>query len=504
MSRKHRRYLGDLDAATDDHFKEHFVESLDLQRLLTHDSDIVYGSKGVGKTALRRALTELKERHFFCTKTIDLDNISFAQVHAALGKLKDTTQAEVTTLARNIWRNLLAMYCMEAVGERLSPGDALHAAIQRILVEEGFEAAESNNRLLGQIERLLIRIAEAGLDEKTAPLGLSTQQLRIVNTFPSNPAVGSVLRQCAEVSEGVTLVCVDGFDSIVDHTPESRKAIFAGLIDAIHKSSRDPLLKRHFCFKAFLPQELTDDAHVSLWDSDKHILNAHYLRWTESDFQSLLRRRLLPYSRTKSGQFVDVWHEHMPERVRNDVHKIDESSFSYILRHTLYRPRQVLTHLQRILDKWDETSETVRIDPTFIPQVVAATNFELAQSVMNQLEIKSPGLGVFMQSWKGLDSTMPVVDFQDRLRRFLGLQNPQDVGPYFDHLFNFGTFGIAQNTSLAKGRSKVDFTFAFVGDRIRRNVHATVERDDFVAISPMFHEYCGCVTSAYGAVMPVA
>src|SRR5690348_15062457 len=105
MARKSgRRFFGELDAAMDEHFKEHFIESLHLERLLSNESDIIYGSKGVGKTALRRALTEIHEPSYFSTKTIDLDQISFSQLHACLCKLKDTTQTEVPTLASNTWR----------------------------------------------------------------------------------------------------------------------------------------------------------------------------------------------------------------------------------------------------------------------------------------------------------------------------------------------------------------------------------------------------------------
>ena len=56
---------------------------------------------------------------------------------------------------------------------------------------------------------------------------------------------------------------------IVDHSAESRRAIFAGLIDAIDKCSSDALFVNAFSFKAFLPQELTDEANAIVWDSDK-------------------------------------------------------------------------------------------------------------------------------------------------------------------------------------------------------------------------------------------
>lgn len=509
MGRKERRFLGDLDAETDPSFANHFVESPDLHHIHNPQSNIVYGSKGVGKTALRRALTELNRQSYFHTKTINLDQISFAQVHDALSDLRDTSKTEVATLARNTWRNVLAMYSLEAAAESL-PEEHRHVRGQifRLLHEEGFSASDSNNRLLGHIERLFLLVAEAGIEQDTpTPLGLTSKQRGLINNFPSNPAVKQLLEQCVPAiarSGRVILICLDGFDSIVDHTPESRRAIFAGLIDAIHKCSRDPLLSRAFCYKAFLPQELTEAAHVMVWDADKFVQNTHYLKWSKEDFQNLIRKRLLPYAKTKSSQFNDVWRQFMPSTVRNEAHRVDESTAGYILRHTLYRPRQVLTHLQAILDQWDERSDVFRVDPTFIPPVVARTNYNLARMVVNQLEVAHPGLAVFMQSWGGSPNIVTVADFQNRLTRMFELQAIQETDNLFDNLFNLGIFGICQKPSMTRGAFTMRFKFSFVGDRISPNIHASLESSDLVAISPMFHEYCGCNPSEWGAVIPVA
>ncbi len=508
MARRERRFLGDLDAATDDHFQQHFVESSDLARIHTSQSDIIYGSKGVGKTALRRALSEIHASAFFAAKTIDLDQISFTQVHEALAKLKDTSKTEIATLARNTWRNVLAMYCLEAVSEHLPANHSLRTQICKVLTDEGFANADSNNRLVGQIEGLFLRIAEAGLqDERPTPLGLSTAQLSVINAFPSTKAVRTWLEESSKLvrqSGKVVLICLDGFDSIVDHTPESRRAIFAGLIDAVHKASRDPLIAHAFCFKVFLPKELADDADIFVWDADKHMLNTHYLTWGELDFQSFLKRRMMQYTKTKSSLFQDVWHDYMPDKIRNDTHRIDEPSFSYILRHTLYRPRQLLAHLQRILDRWDERSDSFRIDPTFIPQVVASTNYELARAVAAQLEVKYPGISGFLQSWSGSCNTLLVGEFQDRIRRVFVLESVKEVNDIFNDLYNVGIFGVLPKNNAAKGLSQTRFRFGFVGDRMMQSMHASLDASDLLALSPMFHEFSGCVPSEYGAIIPIS
>lgn len=509
MAKFPRRFLGDLDAAADRDFENHFIASNDLDRILNTDSHIIYGSKGVGKTALRRSLAEINKSRFFATKTIDLDQISFSAVHVALSKLKDTTQTEIPTLARKTWRNLLAIYCLEAVSSELDSSDPLHKRIDQLLEVEGFKGEDSNNRLMAQIERFLTLIAEVGLEESVTatPLGLSRRQRAVVSGFPANPDVESALVESSkrvEASGKYVLVCVDGFDSIVDHTPESRRAIFAGLIDAIYKSSRDQLLAKAFCFKAFLPEELADDAHAIVWDSDKYLLNTHYLRWGESEFQRFLVKRMTHHSRSRSSRFFDLWHEFMPDKVKNEIHGMEEPSFKYILRHTLYRPRQLLVHIQTILDKWDESSSTFRVDPSFIPAVVANTNYELARRVVAQLEIRHPGLGGFLQSWSGRPLTMTVAEFQDRLGKFLvDLKTPQEIISVFDDLYNFGIFGVSLKKPTSRENQQTNFKFAFVGDRFSRNFHTGVDERDLLALSPMFREYSGCTPSECGAVLPV-
>lgn len=507
MPKKTRRYLGDLDAARDRDFENHFVASNDLDRILNNESHIIYGSKGVGKTALRRALAEINRSHFHATKTIDLDNVSFAAVHVALSKLKDTTQTEIPTLARKTWRNLLAIYCLEAVGDQLPESHPLHEKIRKILEQEGFKGKDPNNRLMSQIERFLNLIAEVGLEETVpTPLGLSSKQRDVISSFPATAEVEDALIEAGKVvstSGKYVLVCIDGFDSIVDHTAESRTAIFAGLIDAVYKSSRDPLLADAFCFKAFLPQELADDAHSIVWDSDKHLLNTQYLRWGQTEFMNCLKKRLITYSRSKSSQFPDLWHECMPDKVKNETHGTEENSFTYLLRHTLHRPRQLLYHLQTIFDKWDETSASFRVDPSFIPQLVANTNYDLARGVVAQLEVRHVGLGAFLKSWASSPLTMTAGEFQTRLSRMFGLQLPQEVNTVFDDLYNFGIFGLALRRPPIKEAPQTSFKFGFVGDRFSRNLHTGVREDDVLALSPMFREYCGCMPSEYGIVMPV-
>ena len=65
------------------------------------------------------------------------------------------------------------MYCLEAVVDVLPAHDQLKSRVKNFLGEEDFSDDNSNNQLLGYIERILLLIGKLGLEEeyKDAPLG---------------------------------------------------------------------------------------------------------------------------------------------------------------------------------------------------------------------------------------------------------------------------------------------------------------------------------------------
>jgi hypothetical protein len=503
-----RRYLGPVSAERDERFEDHFVASIDLTRLLRPQSDVVYGSKGVGKTALRRALTELHCDQFYTTKTVNLKRLSFAQVHKALEDLGKASSTELPNLARNMWQNVLALYGLEAIGASLPSNHPTKTKIETLFKSLDDTDEDPSSRLVGYIDRLLLRFGQVGLENgsRTA-LSVPIKSMSLLSEFPSDPRVKGLLTECSALvtpTGKVVLLCLDGFDSIVDRTAAARTAIFAGLIDAIFETIQDPELSSMFAYKAFLPQELTRAAHVMVWEADKYLGHAHYLRWSEDDFGAFLRKRLIRYAKTRSSGFLDVWHDFMPEKIRNDQHRFDEASFNYILRHTLYRPRQVLIHVQEILDLWDARSDKFRVDPSFVPTVVASMNQTLAQMVVNQLELDHPGLNAFMKSWRGRKNTVTVGEFQDRIRKIFGISDTLESLEFFDTLFNFGIFGVAERRDLSLTTQQARFRFDYVGDGVTPGVHFSLDDKDVVAFSPMFHEFCGCIPSEFGAIIPVA
>lgn len=502
-----RRYLGHPDADRDSHFAEHFITSRELRRISTPDSDIVFGAKGVGKTALRRALTELQASIFHSHRTVSLDTVSFTQVHEALKELRDTSRADIPTLARNLWQNVLAVFCLEAALTSLPPDTKLHAEVASFLDEESMRDVNPNQQILGIVDRILNLVAELALEsQESGALGLSRKQRQILNEFPYRPRLLELLLDCAaEISNSrrKLALCLDGFDSIVDHTPEARRAIFAGLIDAVHKLSLDPRTNSAFCYKAFLPQELADVARSLNWDADKHLAHTHFVSWGQAELQRFIAKRLAPHSRTKSQDFTNVWLESFPEKLRNSVHKIEENTFSYIVRHTLHRPRQLLEHVQALFDEWDETTESARIDPTFIPGVVAKTCKTLADLTTKQLETALPGTQTFLHSWRGQSNCSSLGGVRSRVAKFYGTNSEPEIDRVLDFLYDFGVIGFAHKRKLVAGTQFSVFTFGSLSDHLSAGMHGLIETEDIIALSPMFHNYCDATPSEYGAIFQV-
>jgi hypothetical protein len=499
-----KRFLGPLDAADDPHFKDNFVPQDEIYALATSQSHIVYGAKGVGKTALCRAITELDRDTYFASGIIDLNTLSFERVHTELEKLKDATGEATLALARATWTNVIVMYFLELVKNHRSTRGTLAAKIDDLLRAEYFSARSASTRLLNQVERIFQRLGAIGLygDFGRDNYGVTETKRMAVDQFPPSETFREILEAACKIvvaSHRSVAVCIDGFDSIVDHEADSRKAIFAGLVDAIYRLAGDPLLRRTLCVKAFLPKELTHEARKINWDADKFLYNTRQVQWTQDTLQEFLAKRLSRLLKAKKTDFDGIWHEFMPRTVHNAVHKLDEDSFQYILRHTQFRPRQLLFHMQSILDRWDHKSKVFKVDSSLIPSTVAASNKLLAELAVNQLEYSLPGISTFMRSFGGLTSTISYSECYSKIARMFEKTAAVEVRGIFEELFDFGVLGVARRSGVADGGATVRVRFSYAGKGV---ISVNAAEDDIVAVAPMFQDYCGCMPSAYGAVVP--
>lgn len=300
-----KRFLGPLDAADDSQFRYHFIPPDELDAILTPQCHVIYGSKGIGKTALRRALTELHRGDYFTAGTIDLNRLNFQRVYQELQKLQHATGEDAIDLARATWRNVVAMYFLELVAESAPAEHEFVRDVDRLLKDEYFSDRNAPTRILNQVERFFERLGTIALEddaEDSHQMSITESIRTAVEEYPRIEKFKPVLLAAATIvkaSGKKALICIDGFDSVVDHLPDSRKAIFAGVIDAVYQFAKDEALSDALCVKAFLPKELTHEARAINWDADKFLLNTRYLHWDEDSLKEFISKRLAPHLRAK-------------------------------------------------------------------------------------------------------------------------------------------------------------------------------------------------------------
>lgn len=516
MSTDERIELGEENAESDKLLEDHLVFTKYLGRIHTSESDIVLGSKGVGKSALRLAVSEFKKDTYYHTKTIDLQSLSFSAIHEKLSQISSTIKIETPHIASAAWKDILANYALLAMKEAPGTSSTLRLRIDAVLKEEGFFQAgmivdkkSAHRQVLNTIERIIHRISTLPLSSDSSSSDLSPDQQNVSNEFPANEKLRIVLMDSVKeicVSKKKLLVCLDGFDSIVSHSSEARQAIFVGLIDAIFQLRLDARLKEAFCFKAFLPQEMTVDAIAISWDFDKHARRVHYVRWNERDFKTFIERRLTGYARSKSQRFADIWAEFMPERIVNPYHEVEENTFEYILRHTLFRPRQVMSHVQRVFDRWYEHNGGIgKVDPSFIPQIVADNNQEQALFVANQLDTTYPGMKNFLRSWRNHPTTFDVGTLRNRIKKHFPEAEPELIHKYVEELLQFGIIGVRSASERPRHQTKkIEFKFASIDDGSGGHRELGVNDEAVIAFAPMFKEYCALLPCDDGIIQPIS
>ncbi len=505
MSKHSSIDLGAMEAQLDKNFESHFIKIKNLENIIDDDSDIIFGLKGSGKTTLCRALTELNTDQFLSTQTINLDNLSFSQIHSALRSLEATTKKELIKLASLTWKNVLLLYSVETFAKTLSNDNALKQEIMNMIKNQQYSNDKSNSRILTFIQNLISKINNLGnLDEEDSPLGLTKKQYEEVDKNFSDDLFELIVKvtELLQSRDKKIMVCLDGFDSIIDHSEESRQAIFAGLVDAVYKCSKDELLNPFFCFKVFLPLELTEGVKSAHFDADKYIFNRHFLSWTKNEFKELITKRLGPYSKTHNKTFQNVWEEHFPSKIYNATHKTEEDTFDYILRHTLYRPRHLLIHLQFIFNKWNKPS---KVDPSYIPKIVGKTNSSLAALIAAELEYSIPGVTQLLHSWNSISCTTTFGSFRNRLQRMFNISSIEKESKVFDQLYNIGIIGYFKQDQLSnKPKNKMEANFSYTKEhQYDRLVYNTIDPGDIIALSPIFQEYCGCNQAEYGYICQV-
>jgi hypothetical protein len=344
----------------------------------------------------------------------------------------------------------------------------------------------------------------------------------------------TALYQCLPYIKKKVLVTFDGFDSafalfrkdaidynrvdLAERAEFESKWLFSMVqlvIDNGIASSRNNSVynKLHYCIT------IPFDRYVEIKERDRDSYRTRRdfsaLRWSGLELSALIRKRLVEYALTYKKKLRDDEQLSLPDRlekilvdgypempreieIERGVQKSKMSLFLYVLRHTFWRPRDILYYFATILAAFEvarKRDRIQRLDSGFVKQLVKQATRGL---------IKDEFIGEFRDVCQNFEE---VIDLFDRARQVLSWEQfyhiTKDV-PFaliagedcsdeyskVEFLYRIGFIGVIAPTSFRERDNLYKYSFSFNEDRVLTDVvkRHRYKECEFV-IHPIFSEY---------------
>lgn len=510
--------MGPIDAAVaDKDFLAKYVEESNFRALLDNQYTVITGEKGSGKTALIKGLTLKHAERFTHIININFDeDISFSPVAEHLSTIAKTTGIDALRLMLSYWQYALVIEVMkEVIGEKRLQVLPIEIDVYNYLVSNKHIEEDFFSRLLNLCTTAWRMIEvftrpKSQPDRDAYPHMISPDVLSQIRHFPLHsqefarlmPRFADYLKE----KKHLILVTLDGFDILrVTSRDDFGKLalILEGLIGAIYRLSTGAMFMETILNKALVPYDIY--LGLALRDADKYESRYTHIRWDYTALQEFLRRRIfrcLEFDRTVPFEYA--WHEVMPKTVRNTVLPVEEQSYDYILRHTLYRPRHIQVHLQMIGEAYPGRVITGEM----VSEVMKESTKRLVRYLMAEHSMTHPKMHQFIMHFRG----KPNVWDYGSLRKFIGkILSSLSVSEFtpedkIDVLYCIGFLGLKREVCREAKLAGVFFRYrppllegsdekAYVCDfhhvAPEKNITHGLEDSAEIVIHPMFYDYCG-------------
>jgi len=505
---------GPTDAAEpDSNFLNKFVEPKQIRLLLHQDYWIITGEKGSGKTALRKALCEKYSDNFSGIVTLDFDALEYSSILCNLNNLAQITSLPRLSLLTNYWQYVLIVEGMkDFVRRNRGITDASYALIHNYLTKNGLIEGSHLRLFLSLIAKCWTFVDSYTKPDKyhgaqdlpVLPSNLAPAVVEQVRDYPifhgefieTTKTFSKALRQTNET----ILVVLDGFDRFenINNIKPEVNLVFESLIEAVYCLSINAALHDVLKVKALIPHDRF--LSINLRDTDKFDNKQKSIKWSYGSLQEFLSRRaaLHPRLSHQSG-FDKLWEEVMPRELQNPYYKIKEKSYDYLLRHTMYRPRQLQVHLRKLSGLYHGQI----IEPNMIPKAVRESCRKLVSFYVQEYFIDHPKLEKFIGRFRNKVNIMFYQEFRAIVADALQMFDAKEwtVEGKIDALYEMGFFGIIQ--PIKDHQRSMDDEYEYLPPRKagvepyrtlfyyknpRAKIINQLHDQDLIAIHPMFFD----------------
>lgn len=321
--------------------ERYFYKSFDVEELLDGDKCFVIGRKGTGKTAIASYLKKRSGYDHFAS-LLTLKNFPFRSLYEYKDKGYFAPNEYITFWKYLIYTKLLYLIC-----ENEKTPEELRRAIEKNIPNKAQEVMAKS------VERTMSRNFSLGFATFKAALGFTkSHDKNDLDWIERVDALEEIIFEYIDDSK--YFIIFDELDE--DYRYQSimqAERPYSELLTGLFKAAQD--VKSRFSEKGCNVTPvvfLRDDIYSIISDHDKSKWNdlAIELKWTKYTMQSLIAHRIAraidPHA--QNSNFGTTWHRIFSNKpiTYGAMRKKTISSYDWITKHTLLRPRDYIRYLK--------------------------------------------------------------------------------------------------------------------------------------------------------------
>jgi hypothetical protein len=516
-----------------------FVKTKSFLRISDRDKCILIGRKGSGKSTI--------VDHFHRDNTLDykppikvsvdefdmqyLYNFTFSGPHS--GDIGDLLPLE--NYFEACWKLFIIQQCCYTLMNEAAAGrNAVAVALEMPALISHFAKNKKKTKFaqfvdvcakVRQSVDLSIQVAGTGPDFFAEVADRSSVDAIIQSIIPEAvlAAYSSSMKQCLRRF----IFALDGFDqrfedfrnrtrnSGLDEKECSLRLRFEvawlkGLLRAVLDfRSSDEVVQDKVDFCITIPQDRYLEVRQAERDDYRLRSLAAYLQWSAFELAILLRKRLEALTDTLAARKLGPLERldqvfasdqlDLPTSIEMRVGKnvITVNLFSYLLRHTFWRPRDMMFYLAAILaTRKYAVKQNKHIDPALIREIVSRTTFDVINTeFIKEYQNTILNIREIIQLFEGAKIIMDYAEFEKRVRTFAftsneGLLRVDDEIKKLDLLYDIGFLGIELDSVQRRTVGGSREMFVFSHGQIRYGaISKEKKRSSRIVINPIFVEF---------------
>ena len=549
----------EFDPFFGEHLKSMFVHTDVYDSAQIRGKCLLVGRKGSGKTALLLGHKKNNSNSYYVNEDISLDDMPFEQMfnffftdflstkEKLIRDTKKTFDAtefiEIEKVAYYAWKNSIITVSIlhSAViilknKSQLNLTDKQRVQLEKTVRNTGrLTGLELEDLLLGKTKLIIFpfliyffrhiqdAIEEAiGIDVPSLSVLLATVTQKILHTLEKDLDTdlrksSIVIRDVLSPHDQKMLLTLDKFDDFYDKfykdhgvskkdkrskTPDfisNRKEFLRILLEGLILATRDVKKYSELDWLDTLftiPMDKYLELHLRerMDLENEHLL---FIDWTPLELFEFVNRRISKALFPNEGEVKDAWYEVFPKFVTNSRTNIPEDSFLYLVRHSLWKPREVQKYVLELINLMEEKEGRPLVSKE-ISSVVAETSIDIVRTEFIEEFLREyPGIHKLLQKLEHAytPSVMPYSVFVGLISDVELSETDNNIDRTMERLFKMGLIGIkkyrpqqveGKQPTVMQGRRHVHFCFHY-------NTLLTdpFSENDHIIIHPLFYDRLG-------------